>query len=62
MCIMMGVREEEKMNQKVSTWFFIIYWAIVLVLTLLNKMMLSMDLMAIGMLLCALERLIPKKK
>lgn len=50
------------MNQKVITWFFIIYWAVVLVLTFMNKMMLSMDLMAIGMLLCALERLLPKHK
>ncbi len=29
------------------------YWAIVLVLTLMNKMMLSMDLMAFGMLAMA---------
>lgn len=49
------------LNEKVVTWFFVLYWAVVLVITLMNKMMLSMDLMAIGMLLCALEKLLPRK-
>lgn len=32
----------------------VVYWAVVLVLTVMNKMMLSMDLMAIGMLAMAI--------
>lgn len=35
--------------QKLWCYFMVVYWAVVLVLTFMNQMMLSMDLMAIGM-------------
>lgn len=61
MSIIINGRRDSMLNEKVVTWFFVLYWAVVLVITLMNKMMLSMDLMAIGMLLCALEKLLPRK-
>ncbi|EEJ39994.1 hypothetical protein HMPREF0549_1559, partial [Limosilactobacillus vaginalis DSM 5837 = ATCC 49540] len=45
-------------KNKIIAWFFVILWAIVLYLTLTNKMMLAMDLMAIGMFLDAIKCLI----
>ncbi|MCI1974312.1 MAG: hypothetical protein LKJ51_00120 [Limosilactobacillus sp.] len=45
-------------KSKVTAWFFVILWAIVLILTFMNKMMLAMDLMAIGMFLDAVVCLI----
>ncbi len=45
-------------KNKIIAWFFVIFWAIVLYLTLTNKMMLAMDLMAIGMFLDAIKCLI----
>lgn len=45
-------------KSKVVAWFFVILWAIVLYLTFTNKMMLAMDLMAIGMFLDAVKCLI----
>lgn len=43
------------MNWKKSwNYLMVVYWAVVLVLTVMNKMMLSMDLMAIGMLAMAI--------
>ncbi len=35
-------------KDKIIAWFFVILWAIVLILTFMNKMMPAMDLMAIG--------------
>lgn len=43
---------------KMVAWFFVALWAVVLILTLMNKMMLAMDLMAIGMFLDAIKCLI----
>lgn len=40
---------------KLVDYLFIAFWAVVLVITLMNKMMLAMDLMAIGMLLSAIR-------
>lgn len=45
-------------KNKVIAWFFVILWAIVLILTFMNKMMPAMDLMAIGMYLDAIVCLI----
>lgn len=45
-------------KSKVVAWFFVILWAIVLILTFMNKMMSAMDLMAIGMFLDAIVCLI----
>lgn len=50
------------LSKRFLTWFFICYWAIVLVVTLMNKMMLSMDLMAVGMLLGALSKLLSNQR
>ncbi|MBD7894871.1 MULTISPECIES: hypothetical protein [Limosilactobacillus] len=45
-------------KNKYVAWFFVILWAVVLFLTFTNKMMLAMDLMAIGMFLDAIKCLI----
>lgn len=40
--------------KKAWNYLMVVYWAVVLVLTAMNKMMLSMDLMAMGMLAMAI--------
>ena len=40
--------------KKAWNYLMVVYWAVVLVLTVMNKMMLSMDLMAIGVLAMAI--------
>ena len=45
-------------KDKIIAWFFVILWAIVLILTFMNKMIPAMDLMAIGMFLDAIVCLI----
>lgn len=45
---------------KIVSWCFVVFWVIVLVLTFMGKMMLAMDLMAIGMLADALRCVIKK--
>ena len=50
------VREGGRMVKGKKTWNYLMvaYWAIVLVLTVINKMMLSMYFMAIGMFVMAI--------
>lgn len=50
------------LSPKFLTWFFICFWAVTLIVTFMGKMMIAMDLMAVGMLLGALSKLLSNQR